>query len=111
MTTMEVVDIYQGSGYYSVEVKTKIDGKLRYIDVRMSLKGLTFTVDKVGVAANKNRNYKFIDQMNNEYRYIKGVERLKAVRRDIINAVPKEVLQFALDTVYSEVKIDNSWFE
>lgn len=109
--TMEVVDVHQGLGYYSVEVKTKIDGKLRYIDVRMNLKGLKFTVDKVGVASNKNRNYKYIDQMNNEYRYIKDVERLKVVRRDILNAVPKEVLQFALDTVYSEVKIDNSWFQ
>lgn len=103
--------MHQGLGYYSVEVKTKIDGKLRYIDVRMNLRGLSFTVDKVGVAANKNRNYKYIDQMNNEYRYIKGVERLEAVRRDILKAVPKEVLQFALVTICSEIKTDDSWFK
>ena len=108
---IELVELHNGLGYYGVEVKTKIEGKTRFIDVRVAFRGLTLQIEKAGVAANKNRNYKYIDSMDNEYRYYKGVDRLNKVRDDILRVIPREVLQFALDTVYSEIKIENEWFK
>lgn len=106
---IEFLDFYSNYGDYSVEVRAKVDGKMRYFDIRVKNNNLKFTIDRVGIAANKNKNYKFIDSMNNEYRYIKGVERLNRVREDIKKAVPKEILLFALDTVASRVEIEDDW--
>lgn len=106
---IELLEVSNGMGYYSVEVRAKVEGKTKYFDIRVKMDKLTLSIEQVGIAVNKNRNYKFISSMNNKYRYYRNDERLNKVREDIKEAVPKEILLFALDKVASLIKVDNDW--